>query len=197
MVIVGILIGLSVPAVTSLMSSSGVSAASREVGNMLGLARQVAITQRTYARVVFPYSGTGIHPEMWYQTYAVMTNRNNSLATGWTYMTKWEYLPLGAVFPQTIPGGGLGALNDPNSLSEATLPFPIPANPNNTAPLVYIEFGPTGAATALTSGSGSALAITKGFTAANTGVVTPTAFVNSSNTLIGVDTLVGRIQVVQ
>src|ERR1700733_3301654 len=127
LVIAGILIGLAIPAVTNLMSSGGVSAASREVANTLGLARQVAITQRTYARVVFPYDTTAIRPDMQYRTYAVMTNRNNAVAGGWTYLTKWEYLPLGAVFlqqnlpPPLLPlSAGGGALDDLNSLNQGS-----------------------------------------------------------------------------
>jgi prepilin-type N-terminal cleavage/methylation domain-containing protein len=213
LVIAGILISLAVPAVTSLMSSGGLSAASREVANTLGLARQVAITQRTYARVVFPYSGTGSQPAMWYRTYAVMTNRYNTVAGGWTYMTKWEYLPLGAVFldnnHSTASPPPNGALDDPNSLSyQPGLPFPIPGNPGNLAQLAYIEVGPTGVATPLNhSASGalsSTLAITEGFTTTNNMIatVTPTASKTITNTLanlttISVDTLVGRIQVVR
>ncbi len=210
MVIAGILIGLSIPAVTSLMSSGGVGAGAREVANTLNLARQVAITQRTYARVVFQYSGTVgsvIHPDMQYRAYAVMTNRNNSATppTPWVYMTKWEYLPLGAVFLQTIPGGGLGALDDLNSLNQAQLPFPSAAFPNNIAMLAYIEFGPTGAGTAVppNSATSSTLAITEGFTTVNGNTATPRATAptkTSASTLanlttISVDPFVGRVQV--
>lgn len=211
LVIAGILIGLAVPAVTRLVSSGGVSAASREVANTLGLARQAAITQRTYARVVFPYSqtGSGNHPEMEYRAYAIVTNRYNTVASGWAYLSKWEYLPVGAVFlqqnlslagVQNLPNGG-GALDDPNSLSSGSMPFPVQGDPS--APLAYIEFGPTGAATALSSGSGGGtLAITEGLTTVNGSTVTlqPTASKTNANmlanlTTISADTLVGRIQV--
>lgn len=196
MVIALILIGLAIPAVERLMSSGGVSAASREVANTLGLARQFAITQRVYARVVFPYNATTSQPDMQYRAYAVITNRNNTVTTGWAYMTKWEYLPLGAVFLQTVPGGGLGALNDLNSISQGSIQGVF------SGPLAYIEFGPTGAATALSTGSGSALAITEGFTTVASGIATPTPTATKTTTntlanltLISVDPLVGRIQV--
>src|SRR6266446_6683306 len=82
-VIIGIVVAMTIPAVTNLMKSGGVTAASREVGNTLGLARQLAITQRTYARVVFPYSQSGnAQQDMWYRTYAVMTNRDNTATAG-------------------------------------------------------------------------------------------------------------------
>jgi prepilin-type N-terminal cleavage/methylation domain-containing protein len=214
LVIAGILIGLTIPAVTSLMSSGGVSAASREVANTLGLARQIAITQHLYARVVFPYSATGSRPDMWCRTYTVMTNRDNSAtaATSWAYLTKWEYLPLGAVFVDNhalvtgaspLPSQG-GALNDTSSLNPGTIgtmPFPIPTSAS--AQLAYIEFGPTGAATPLTTvGGGSTLAITEGFTtvSSTTATLQPTASKTITNTLanlttISVDSMVGRIQV--
>jgi len=210
LVIVGILIGLAIPAVTSLMSSGGVSAAAREVANTLSLARQVAITQRTYARVVFPYWQTGTRPDMWYHTYAVMTNRSNSASatTSWAYLTKWEYLPLGAVFLDTThlpgpPASSPGALGDNvNSLNDQLMSFPIPNNLGNQGTLAYIEFGPTGAGTAVppNSTASSTLAITEGFTTANSGAVTPTASRTSTNTLanltlISVDSMVGRVQV--
>jgi prepilin-type N-terminal cleavage/methylation domain-containing protein len=214
LVIASVLIGLTIPAVTKLMSSSGVSAASREVANMLGLARQVAVTQRTYARVVFPYSQTGSHPEMWYRAYAVMTNRDNSAspATPWVYATKWEYLPVGAVFldvahsPTPTPKGALDdttSLNDSLSISPGPLPFPD-SRAGDVGQLAYIEFGPTGAGTAVppNSATPSILAITEGFTTVASGIATPTPTASKTNntylanlTTISVDTLVGRIQV--
>jgi prepilin-type N-terminal cleavage/methylation domain-containing protein len=208
MVIAAILIGLAVPAVTKLMSSGGASAGSREVANTLGLARQVAITQRTYARVVFPYSQTVNRPDMWYRTYAVMTNRYNTVAGGWAYLTKWEYLPLGVVFldnnhsPASPPPNG--ALDDTSSLNEASLPFPISGPTPVLEPLAYIEFGPSGVATAVpaTSATPSTLAITEGFTtvSSTTAAVTPTASKTNTSylanlTTISVDAFVGRIQV--
>jgi prepilin-type N-terminal cleavage/methylation domain-containing protein len=202
LVIVAVLIGLAVPAVTNLMSSGGVSGASREVANTIGLARQYAITHRTYARVVFPYSLTTSQPDMWYRTYAVMTNRSNSASatTLWTYLTKWEYLPLGAVFLDvahaTSPSPN-GALNDGNSLSQDPIPGGLGGQ------LAYIEFGPTGVASGVPANSSSTtpstLAITEGFTTVN-GTMTPTASKTNVNmlanlTTINVDTLVGRVQV--
>jgi prepilin-type N-terminal cleavage/methylation domain-containing protein len=216
LVIVAVLIGLAVPAVTNLMKSGGVSAASREVANTIGLARQYAITHRMYARVVFPYSQTGSRPDMWYRTYAVMTNRNNTVAAGWGYIGKWEYLPLGAVFLNQslptplapLPNGG-GALDDyqyslNNSLNVGpgvALPFPD-TGLSQTGQLAYIEFGPTGVGTSVPPNgpTPSTLAITEGFINASTSLPQPTASKTSSNTLanlttVSVDPLVGRVQV--
>jgi len=197
--IIGILLAATLPAVNSLMKSTGLSVATREVANTLSLARQLAITQRVYARVVFPYSKTGSQPDMWYRTYAVMTNNDNTATLVWKYVSKWEYLPVGVVFLNAIPGGGLGALDDLASLKEEPLlPFPDTTFGDNGT-LSYVEFNPTGAATPLTAGgvTPSVLVITEGFTSG--GVPTPTSK-TSAGTLanvgtITVDALVGRIQV--
>lgn len=190
LVIVGIMVALALPAVTSLMKSGGVSAASRHVSNMLGLARQLAITQRTYARVVFPYSDTTIQPDKWYRTYAVMTNRNTTVANGWGYVTKWEYLPVGVIFTN---GPTAGSLNSPTSLKREDLPFPATGSvPLRT--LAFIEFSPTGAATPPSGSSDSVLAITEGFVTV-VGTPTPTAKALANVTAVNVNSIVGRIQV--
>ena len=203
-VIIGIVVAMTIPAVTNLMKSGGVTAASREVSNTLGLARQLAITQRTFSRVVFPYGQSGPKTQdMWYRTYAVMTNRDNSAAAlaGWAYASKWEYLPVGAVFLNVVPGAGLGALDDQNSLNGLNMACPIPGTPGYQAVLAYIEFGPTGAATPLTSGGGaSTVAITEGFMSGTPPVPRPTTAKTITNTLanittIGVDSIIGRIQI--
>jgi prepilin-type N-terminal cleavage/methylation domain-containing protein len=199
-VIVAVMAAIAIPAVTNLMKSGGVNSASREVANTLGLARQLAVTRRIYARVVFPYTSTVSHPDMWYITYAVMTNRNNTVPSGWAYASKWEFLPIGAVFLNlATANGSAGALDDNTSLNnQSPLPFPD-SNPGHNGQLAYIEFGPTGIATPLLSGSAPCiLAITEGFV--NGGTPMPTTSKTSSNTLanltaISVDSLVGRIQV--
>src|SRR5665811_1203696 len=95
-VIIAIIMGIGIPAFTNLMKSGGLSGASREVANSLGLARQYAITHRTVTRVVFPYNGTtgttGTNFCPWYQSYAVI-----DVGSG-NYISKWEHLPLGTVF---------------------------------------------------------------------------------------------------
>lgn len=204
-VIVGIMLALTIPAVTTMMKASGVSVATRQVSNTLGLARQLAITQRIYARVVFPYDTTPPIPagsaDMLYRSYAVMTNRDNTTTANWRYASKWEYLPVGVVFPNNVAALAAGALNDPNSLNrQLGLPFPNTVVAPATT-LAYIEFGPTGAAKALTvaGGGDSIVVITEGF--ANSGS-TPTLTSKTSSGLLlanvatnTVNSLVGRIKV--
>jgi prepilin-type N-terminal cleavage/methylation domain-containing protein len=200
--IIGLILAISLPAVRNLMTSGGLSAATREVSNTLNLARQLAITHRTYARVVFPYRSSGNPRDMWYRTYAVMTNRYNTLAAApdWRYASKWEYLPVGATFLKDLPFGALGGLDDPASLNGRNMAFPLPGNPSHSALLAYIEFAPTGGATPLTGGGrDSTLAIAEGFVD-NSGAVVETGAKTSTNTIanlttITVNSLIGRIQV--
>jgi prepilin-type N-terminal cleavage/methylation domain-containing protein len=202
LVIVGIMVILAIPAVTKLMNSGGVSSGSREVANTLGLARQLAVTRRIYARVVFPYNNVTLtRPDMWYLAYAVMTNHANTVAAaaGWTYASKWEFLPVGAVFLTAAKANpSLGGLDDPSSLAQQSLPFPNSGG--SLVQLAYIEFGPTGVATPFPGGTSSTLAITEGFVSGSPPAPIPTTAKTSINTLanlatITADSLVGRIQV--
>ena len=192
-VIIGILLAATLPAVTHLMKSSALSIATRQVANTLGLARQLAITQRVYARVVFPYFDAAVtqqdQKDMWYRTYAVMTNRDDTVALGWTYASKWEYLPLGVVFlkdklPTPPPDpGSLEALNTtPWSAEYPSISYP-------SRPLAYIEFTPTGAAK-----NTATLTYQEGLMDAS-GNQTLTSKANAVTNLI--DSLVGHIQVIR
>jgi hypothetical protein len=123
------------------------------------------------------------------------------------YLSKWEYLPAGAVVLKLHamvgvldPLPGAGALDDPVSLNNQGLPFPTSSGA--LQPLAYIEFGPTGAASPLTSGGVvSTLAFTEGFmtVVGAQSVPTPTSK-TTGNTLLNVttitaDSLIGRVQV--
>jgi len=191
-VIVGIMLALTLPAVNNLMKSGGLGAATRHVSNTLNLARQYAITHRTRTRVVFPYSltvGAGISQAPRYLTYAVVAK--DSTTAGWSYIGKWEFLPLGVVFLNNGPG----ALDDtPASLqTDPAMPFPSTrAGPYPAPPASYptslacIEFGPTGAAT-----QGYTLTYREGLIN-GAGNPQPTS-VNAATNVI--DNIIGRIKV--
>ncbi len=174
--IIGIMLAIGIPAVTSLMKSGALDAATRHVSNTLSQARQYAITQRVNTRVVFPYSGTlttGTNQAPPYQSYSVMTN--NPVAGGWGYLSKWELLPVGVVFLQNA----LDALaTDPNT------PFPSTGSGINDS-LAYIQFTPTGAAL-----RSDTLVIREGYM--NGLTPTPTG-VNAATATV--DNVVGRIRV--
>jgi prepilin-type N-terminal cleavage/methylation domain-containing protein len=177
LVIIGIMLGIGIPAVTNMMKSGALGAATRHVSNTLSQARQYAITQRVRTRVVFPYSGTTTirtNQVPAYLSYSVMTN--NPSTSSWGYLSKWEFLPVGVVFLRNGPG----ALDN---LSPASVPFP-----NTTSgadQLGYIEFTPTGAALqndTLVIHEGHMNGTTPNATGANAATAT-------------VDSIVGRIRV--
>lgn len=188
MAIIGIILAIGIPAVTSLMKSTGLQSATRTVSSTLSQARQYAITQRRRVSVVFPYSGTtgpGTNLAPRYQSYAVV----EISGTTTNYISKWEHLPLGAVFMNN----NASVLTPPClDLDLQNASFPFPNTNSSPATLAYIEFKPTGAA----SLAGS-FTITEGFM--NGGVPTPTSTVGGTNlanyTAISVDNLVGRIKV--
>lgn len=185
--IIGIILAMGVPAVTSLTKATALQSGTRTVASTLSLARQHAITQRTATRVVFVNKDTpGASPDMPYRAYSVVaSNRNVSGPLAWEYISKWEYLPVGAVFRSGTVAGGLD--NTANIDSDSTLPFP--STGGGAATLSYIEFKPSGAGT---KAGGASLTVGEGIymSAGLTSIVT------SANTnSISVDNLVGRIKV--
>jgi prepilin-type N-terminal cleavage/methylation domain-containing protein len=186
LVILAILLSIALPAVTNLTKANALNAAAREVSNTLSLARQMAITHRVRTRVVFPFTLTTTVSTLApaYLSYAVMTNDVNT--GNWSYVTKWEQLPTGAVFLKGPPNlvGSLDYLYNQNPLS---MPFPY-ANSLPAAPLACIEFGPTGAAS-LTS----TFTLESGFID-NNGNLQRTAPYNSVTNVV--DNIVGHIQVI-
>jgi prepilin-type N-terminal cleavage/methylation domain-containing protein len=198
-VIIGIVLAMGIPAITNLMKSGGLNAATRQVASTLSLARQYAITHRTTTLVVFPYSGTigaGTNLAPVYQSYAVLDYGATT-----NYLTKWEHLPLGTVFMSQYPtvtvDGSPPALDN---LKTVSVRFPNTNSVSGTATLAYIGFTPTGAGTQPLSGSANSFTITEGLM--NGGSVTPTSRTRTnSNTVlanavaISVDSVMGRIQV--
>ena len=195
MLIIGIILSISIPAFTNLMKSGGLNSATRQVSNTLSLARQLAITQRMYTRVVFPYQLTfanTLAPR--YLSYAVVSvDASGNLIA---YLTKWESLPVGVVFLNN-PAPGSGSLDNLLISTSPKMWFPYKSGTPSPTPetLAYIEFNPTGVATPLTAGTvtPSVLAITEGFIDNTTFLPHPTTTANTGT--LTVDALVGRIQV--
>src|SRR5437867_3704403 len=92
LVIIGIIIGIAVPAVTTLTRSTGLQGAVREVSNTLELARQFAITHRTRTAVKFDATT--------YNAISVFTN-----STYTSQIDKWKHLPVGVTID---PAGSAG-----------------------------------------------------------------------------------------
>jgi prepilin-type N-terminal cleavage/methylation domain-containing protein len=105
--IMAILLAIGAVALNSLNKATGVSAGAQGVMTAIETARQNALTQRTYVRVVFPYrSTTGAELEgvIYYISYAVMVSNVlwDAPFPTWSYAPGYEnfnYLPAGTVFP--------------------------------------------------------------------------------------------------
>ena len=190
LVIIAILIAVSIPAVTSLMKSGGLTAGVREVSNSLSLARQYAITKRTTTRVLFAYRGSSTNgvllSNLVYVAYSIVaTNRDaTTSATSWPYISKWEHLPLGTIFLDNTPP--ITGYNLDNDFPKGNFQFPNTNSPS-TASFAYIEFGPTGAA----SQSGT-ITLAEGYID-NTSIPRRPSTNNFAN--IAFDNLVGRIAI--
>ncbi len=193
-VIVGIILAVGIPALTSLMKSGGMNSATRQVANALTLARQYAITKRTNVRVVFPYSGTtggGTNLAPPYQSYTVVALNGTTP----NYISKWEHLPLGTVFMNDAAILGIPPRPCLDNLQTANFPFPTNTTaalgPGNSATLAFIEFRPTGAAR-----NPGTFTITEGhMSGANVTPTSKNAGKLANVVTVSVDNVVGRIQV--
>ncbi len=112
-VIMAILMGVTMPALTKFTASGGVDSAARMVAAQLRLARQHAVTHRKRVAVLFPSIdirnrgqdpyGTGSWSSdqmQWLKPYLHASMRacyvnSNRQFQGWVPGTKWEFLPPG------------------------------------------------------------------------------------------------------
>ena len=103
-VIIGIIVGATVPAFTRLMTGNAVSYGLRMTTSQLNMARTEACARRKYVAVVFPndssaFSGNNIGYLCAYRSCYVTRNAANDYTfEKWVPGTKWEYLPRGAYF---------------------------------------------------------------------------------------------------
>ena len=173
-VIIGLLVAVTIPAISNLVRSGGVGAGTRGISGTLNLARQYAITHRTITRVVFPYrTSPSNNLAPWYQSYSVV-----DMGPPVNYLTKWEIVPNGTILTP----------NSVDSLPTANFPFPSTNAANGS--LAYIEFKPTGAAS-----QAGTITITEGFMTGVAPTYTSKGGTNSDFATISADNLVGRIAV--
>lgn len=112
LVIVGILLGIAIPAFEKLTMGSGVDAAARTLSSATSLARQFAISQRQMVAVLMPHGDSNIPPSVRYKAVAFCT----VTASGADYVfsaavpnTKIEFLPVGAVIAEVDTDSALSA----------------------------------------------------------------------------------------
>lgn len=142
MVIIGILLSVSIPALMNAGESGGVKAALPGLLGTLRLARQYAIGHHTYTYVVFPdetisYSGAEVLKAL--RAYAVMEGPREGPVK---YITDWKFLPQNVVFvPPEIIGDKQQILNCP-------VEVPFPSDTGNKKSIPVVRFDPSGRATA-------------------------------------------------
>ena len=107
-VIIGIIVGATVPAFTRLMTGNAVSYGLRMTTSQLNMARVEACARRRYVAVVFPDNGfssttSNIGYCCAFRSCFVEKNGSNYKFKEWVPGTKWEYLPKGAYFSLTEP----------------------------------------------------------------------------------------------
>jgi prepilin-type N-terminal cleavage/methylation domain-containing protein len=89
-VIIGIIIGMAVPVMTSLTRSTGLQGGLRQISNLASLARQFAITHRVQ---------TELRVTNTYNAVAVFTNGPG----GSVQIDKWDALPIGVIVDPVSP----------------------------------------------------------------------------------------------
>ncbi len=156
MAIMGLMIGLAVPAFNSATRGNAVTTGASQLVNTLMLTRAKAITSRTHVRIIFADTSTNTtanvstSPMYGKTAYAVLMCTNvNFVQAGesastvpcWIYLDRWQQLPKGAFLPSYL----LTSLS-----STQYMPFPTngPVYPSTAMP--YIEFKSTGALTSPT-----------------------------------------------
>ncbi|MBM3862285.1 MAG: prepilin-type N-terminal cleavage/methylation domain-containing protein [Verrucomicrobia bacterium] len=175
--IMGILMAIGVPALMSFRATA-VSNGTRTLANTLTLARQYAITQRTWTRVIFSLQTVG--QEKSYNTYCIAALTNNALWV-WGQVGNWESLPHGAAFGNTdMPQGSLETLRTENRNYGA-----------GTRRYAYIEFKPSGGGNPPVGNFGT-VSVYEG-TRDGDGEIHYTSTQNRADVFY--DTLVGRIRI--
>lgn len=113
--IIGILLGISLPAFNKIMTGQGVSGGARQLGGMLSMARAYAVGNNCYTAVIIPHTFSGTSAsKLNFCAYrpCVVTPKYTSGAIqanqwefrNWVDGTKWNILPDGVVMTNTNSG---------------------------------------------------------------------------------------------
>ncbi len=153
MLIMGILLAVTVPAVIKITSGSSVEAASRMVGSQLRLARQEAITKRKTIAVLFPTASTATDPVAYVGFRPCIVERATSGTAdytwlGWVQNTTWSFVPVGAVLAEVDQDGTRstgGAVPVPPVDNTITTVGSVPGFAADTRAIVFKPSGQIGA----------------------------------------------------
>ncbi|MBR4124891.1 MAG: prepilin-type N-terminal cleavage/methylation domain-containing protein, partial [Victivallales bacterium] len=129
-VIIGIIVGATVPAFTRLMTGNAVSYGLRMTTSQLNMARVEACARRKYVAVVFldkdsndpdaylPSTGDNVGYRCAFRScyvrksINVVTLKDDYIFEEWIQGTKWEYLPKGAYFSNDLATNNLLTVKD-------------------------------------------------------------------------------------
>lgn len=138
-----LMMGLSLPAIGALSKSSKLNTASRQVSNLLSLARTEAITKRTLTRFVVATEW----PDQPDGSYRKMSIWKQDGSTGmWVQISKWEEIPEGVVFDFDADTNPYGSAKANNVLNVGGANSDQVTVKGKSVAAQYAEFLPTGAA---------------------------------------------------
>lgn len=213
--VIGLLMVLIAPAVTTLSKADNLNSGGRLVSNILTTARAEAITRRRLVQVRFvtkwTNSGGAEDTSSSYHKFSVWefpqaddAQQSSDPNDSYVQISKWETLPNGIIFePNTDPGA---AYSLPTNATNPRYPGTYFLNssltnqktnikvPSGTADVAFIEFTPTGDSNVIASGR-VYLLVTEGFWDGTTITYTHANHPNWFATTI--DILAGRINILR
>lgn len=139
--IIGIFIGLLMPAIGGMSGSAARKGAVTIVMNALEQARVASIEQGRDTLVLFWMKNGAVGPID--EEDALMIFRRNEQGNAWESISRWVKLPRGILFDGSNTSSEILKFNS-TALQSLDLPATIPGNPAH-ANLGFIRFGPTGA----------------------------------------------------
>ncbi len=138
--IIGLMMGIAVPAFNSATRGNAVTAGASQLVNTLMMARAKAVTSRSHVRMVFADGANTNLVAGGKVSYAVLllTNQISDVPANWIYLDRWQNLPKGAYFTNL-------------TVNLPTLPtqVPFPTNGGSSVSLSGLEFKSSGSLTSL------------------------------------------------
>jgi prepilin-type N-terminal cleavage/methylation domain-containing protein len=135
--IMGLMLGVSTPPLLSVLRSSALNNAGRQLSGMLTVARTQAIEQNTRTRLVVAANWPGRLSENFRRISIWQMDPETGM---WTRSSKWEEFPKGVlVDPDTSATTAISVLDDLTLNNRTTL-----TESGSTVEVAYVEFGPAG-----------------------------------------------------
>lgn len=107
MVVIAIILGITIPAVSRLMTGSGVEAAARIVAANARLARQYAISKRCRVALLLPANEGSVEDRRFSSVRLCIVDDDDHFEE-WMPDSKWEFFPTGGVVVEVDDTAGYG-----------------------------------------------------------------------------------------